>query len=336
MELTAREAQADTNVRCQLADGFDYPVGKPEAVGYYKSRGFIPKAHLGEDWNGNGGGDTDLGDPVYAIGRGVVILSENVHHGWGNVLIVRHAYREKDGSVGMIDSLYGHVLERKVKVGDRVERGQLIASVGTGDGLYPAHLHLEIRKNLTIGMNCFFFARDYSNYYSPTAFIVAHRHCTAESRKFDIPIDTFAPFGEKLTDAQAQRGQAVSASGANGAGAVTAKPSDTPPPPKVAEKAPETKPGKNKSADASPVAETSTPSGKKRLVIPVNNEPSRPRSRPSSTDTAETEPASSHKSGPAPSSPPSSSDADKSDFWTRMKAKLSNGQMTPGTDEFRK
>ena len=30
-----------------LADGFDYPVGKPDAAGYYVYRGFTPGGHLG-------------------------------------------------------------------------------------------------------------------------------------------------------------------------------------------------------------------------------------------------------------------------------------------------
>ena len=76
-------AQAETMVKMSpdgrwamvpLADGFDYPVGKPNGEGYYKSRGLrlnIPR-HMGEDWNGNGGGNSDDGDPVYTVGTGLV------------------------------------------------------------------------------------------------------------------------------------------------------------------------------------------------------------------------------------------------------------------------
>ncbi|MFZ3377588.1 MAG: hypothetical protein WA183_18730 [Chthoniobacterales bacterium] len=62
----------------KLANGFDFPVGKPEAQGYYKARGFRSGGHLGEDWDGVGGGDTDLGDPIYSIGDGVVVFARAI------------------------------------------------------------------------------------------------------------------------------------------------------------------------------------------------------------------------------------------------------------------
>ena len=80
----------------KLADGFDLPVGKPDARGYYKARGFKAHGHLGEDWDGVGGGDTDLGDPVFAIGDGVVVFARDCHQGWGNVISELHQSR-RDG-----------------------------------------------------------------------------------------------------------------------------------------------------------------------------------------------------------------------------------------------
>ena len=51
-------ASAQQTVRMPLADGFDQPVGKPNAEGYYMARGvrLSPPVHYGEDWNGRGGG----------------------------------------------------------------------------------------------------------------------------------------------------------------------------------------------------------------------------------------------------------------------------------------
>jgi murein DD-endopeptidase MepM/ murein hydrolase activator NlpD len=174
----------------KLANGFDFPVGIPDAQGYYKARGFRSRGHLGEDWDGTRGGDTDLGDPVYSIGDGVVVFARDCHMGWGNVVIVRHAYRE-NGAVENIDSLYGHLGSILVRRGQPVSRGQKIASIGTAHGLYDAHLHLEIRKNIEIGMSRAAFARDFSNYYDPSQFILTHRHLQTSRGKYRIAMNTF-------------------------------------------------------------------------------------------------------------------------------------------------
>ncbi len=174
-----------------IADGFDYPVGFPDAYGYYKARGYRPNGHLGEDWNGRGGGNTDLGDPVYAIGDGVVVYSQDYKMGWGNVVIVRHAYRSSDGRVHYIDSLYGHLNRRLVQRHQQVRRGQKVGTIGTNRGMYLAHLHFEIRKNVNIGMKRSSYARDYSSYHSPSHFIREHRNLRKEFRPHRIPVDNF-------------------------------------------------------------------------------------------------------------------------------------------------
>jgi murein DD-endopeptidase MepM/ murein hydrolase activator NlpD len=175
----------------KLADGFDFPVGKPEAEGYYKARGFRTNGHMGEDWDGIGGGDTDLGDPIYAIGDGIVVFARDVHLGWGNVVIIRHAYREK-GAVKYIDSLYGHLNTMLVGRGQRVFRGQQIATMGTAHGQYDAHLHLEIRKNIEIGLSKSKFGKNLSNYYQPTEFIESHRHLSGGGANYRVAMNTFA------------------------------------------------------------------------------------------------------------------------------------------------
>jgi murein DD-endopeptidase MepM/ murein hydrolase activator NlpD len=174
----------------RLANGFDFPVGKPDAKNYYKARGFRSHGHMGEDWDGIRGGDTDLNDPVYCIGDGVVVFARDCHQGWGNVIIVRHAFRE-GGTVKNIDSLYGHVQKMMVRKGDAVTRGQQIATIGNAHGLYDAHLHLEIRKNLEIGMSRAAFARDFGNYYDPTEFILSHRVLNTKGGTYRIAMNTF-------------------------------------------------------------------------------------------------------------------------------------------------
>ena len=101
-------APSPDTARTRLADGFDQPVGKPDAVGYYTSRGFRQKYHMGEDWNGLEGGNRDLGKPVYAAANGIVVLARDMRMGWGNLIIIRHIFLE-DQQMKTADSVYAHL-----------------------------------------------------------------------------------------------------------------------------------------------------------------------------------------------------------------------------------
>jgi murein DD-endopeptidase MepM/ murein hydrolase activator NlpD len=206
LTLLGSQLRAAETIRCQLADGFDFPVGKPNATGYYKFRGYWPNGHLGEDWNGRGGGDSDLGAPIYSTARGVVVISENIGVGWGNCIVIRHAYRDETGKIAMVDSQYGHLHQRIAKVGQIVEKGQLVGTMGSNNGMYAVHLHFEMRKNLRIGMNRSQFARDNTNYYSPTDFINKHRVLPTNFAKYPIPTRLFAPYGRSAADARSDGG----------------------------------------------------------------------------------------------------------------------------------
>jgi murein DD-endopeptidase MepM/ murein hydrolase activator NlpD len=193
MSLCAHAEVAKIN----LADGFDFPVGKPNAEGYYKARGLRLRApqHFGEDWNGRAGGDSDLGSPVFAVADGIVTFAHNVHVGWGNVVLTRHAYRDPtNGQVKYIDTLNGHLNEIQVKVGQRIKRGQQIGTIGTNFGMYPAHLHFEMRHNLTIGMARNGVSSDMINWADPTDFINGHRQMNREWRAVELPTGTYQPY----------------------------------------------------------------------------------------------------------------------------------------------
>ena len=175
----------------RTADGFQCPVGpNGSGEGYYIARGYLPNGHLGDDWNGIKGGDTDLGDPVYSTAHGLVVFAKNYHVGWGNVVIIRHAYYE-GLTLKYVDSLYGHLNDFNVQEGQQVRRGQLIGHIGNNRGMYDAHLHFEMRKNLNIGMYRSSFPRDFSNYYSPNRFIAAHPTCPRGDKTVAVPINTF-------------------------------------------------------------------------------------------------------------------------------------------------
>lgn len=176
-------------VRTRVADGFDQPVGKPDADGYYMSRGFL-SYHPGEDWNGLGGGNSDIGAPVYAIGNGYVTFARDARMGWGNVVLIRHAFME-DGRLSTVDSMYAHLDRIMVREGQQVTRGQQVGTIGTNRGMYVAHLHFEIRKNLYIGINRSAFARNFTNYYRPGSFIAARRKLPGGGRSTMIVTNTY-------------------------------------------------------------------------------------------------------------------------------------------------
>lgn len=153
-----------------FANSFDFPVGKPDGNGYYKAQSFGENKHLGEDWNGNGGGNTDLGDPVYACANGYVFFSENIKGGWGNVIRIVHSL----DSITQMESLYAHLNTMEVDSGTVVKKGKKIGTIGTANGKYLAHLHFEMRYkvNLPIGGG---YSSDTTGYLNPSKFIKDHR-----------------------------------------------------------------------------------------------------------------------------------------------------------------
>lgn len=190
-------ASAQQTVKVNLADGFDFPVGKPDATGYYKARGLRLRApqHFGEDWNGRSGGDSDLGDPVYSMGDGIVTWAYDVRQGWGNVVIIRYAYRDPaNGQVKYCDALYGHLDRIMTTVGKQVKRGEQVGTIGSNRGMYPAHLHFEIRHNIHIGMGRNSVAADYTNWADPTAFINKYRRLNREFRAVQVPRGTYEEY----------------------------------------------------------------------------------------------------------------------------------------------
>lgn len=187
---------AEETVRIGLADGFDFPCGDPvgSGEGYYIFRGWTTN-HPGEDWNGNGMGNTDLGDPVYSIAKGVVIYARNAGGGWGNTVIVRHAYRNpRTGMIEVLDSFYTHLDEINTEYGAIIPKGTQVGTIGTNNGLYVAHLHFELRHGpgLNIGMDRSRFPRNMNHYHRPRGFIEEHRNLRADHRtRATVRIDQF-------------------------------------------------------------------------------------------------------------------------------------------------
>ena len=153
-------------------DGFDLPVGPPDGAGYYDAQPFGRNRHLGSDYNGLGGGDSDYGDPVFATAAGLVTAVEDVGGGWG--LVVRVAHRDPRDPDRAVESLYAHLSASDVEVGQQVARGAPLGAIGDANGAYFAHLHFEVRQRpgLPLGGG---YSRDTTGYLDPSAFIAAHR-----------------------------------------------------------------------------------------------------------------------------------------------------------------
>ena len=79
------------------------------------------------------------GEPVYAVAAGEVIYAGDGLRGYGNVIILKHDEK--------VTSLYAHNSALKVKEGEQVKQGDLIALLGsTGHSTGP-HVHFEFRQN---------------------------------------------------------------------------------------------------------------------------------------------------------------------------------------------
>jgi murein DD-endopeptidase MepM/ murein hydrolase activator NlpD len=156
-----------------VADGFDFPVGKPDAKNYFNAQTFGKNFHLGEDWNGNGGGNTDLGDPIYSTANGLITFTDDVCCGWGNIVRIVHK-TPNHPDFSYVESLYAHMHNVIVKNGDFVRRGQQIGTIGTANGRYKAHLHFEMRNavNMPIGRG---YSENNEGYFAPTEFITQNR-----------------------------------------------------------------------------------------------------------------------------------------------------------------
>jgi murein DD-endopeptidase MepM/ murein hydrolase activator NlpD len=78
------------------------------------------------------------GTPIYAAAGGIVTTAERTAD-YGNIVKVDHG--------SGLETRYAHASKLMVKVGDRVEKGQVVALVGSTGRSTGAHLHYEIRLN---------------------------------------------------------------------------------------------------------------------------------------------------------------------------------------------
>lgn len=78
------------------------------------------------------------GNPVYAAADGTVIIAGS-YGGYGNAVVIDHG--------SGISTLYGHNSSVAVGVGQKVSRGEVVASSGNSGISTGPHLHFEVRIN---------------------------------------------------------------------------------------------------------------------------------------------------------------------------------------------
>jgi len=115
-----------------LADVPDMPPVKGIITSYFGARRWRGRIHGGLDIA------APAGTPIGAPAEGVVVVAGPYPY-YGNVIFLDHG--------GGFSTRYGHLAKADVKVGDRVERGDVIGKVGATGLATGNHLHYEVRIN---------------------------------------------------------------------------------------------------------------------------------------------------------------------------------------------
>lgn len=121
--IPAIQPVTNKNLR-SMASGFGYRLHP-----IYKTY----KMHSGIDFT------APSGTPIYATGNGRVVPAPDGASGYGNHVVIDHGFGYK--------TLYAHMFKSKVRLGQRVKRGQLIGYVGNTGLSSGPHLHYEVMKN---------------------------------------------------------------------------------------------------------------------------------------------------------------------------------------------
>ena len=184
IQLTAFErAQIPTATHMTEAMGTEHGALTYNAQPFWSDNPQRGGHHSGDDINGIGGMNTDLGDPVYAIGSGLVIYRGEPSPGWGNMAILAH--RTRSGDIKL--SMYAHLQKIYAAYGDTVPRGDTIGTVGTAHLRYPAHLHLEVidSTGVHIGHG---YTRQKGQSINPSATITRNQGSSAD-HLYSPPLD---------------------------------------------------------------------------------------------------------------------------------------------------
>ncbi len=118
-------------VRLPFDDSQRLTQGFGERPEVYRTRFGLP-GHNGIDWG------LLIGTPILAVDAGKVIVRHTSATGFGRYIKLQHSWGQ---------SLYAHLSEFKVAVGDMVECGQMIGLSGNSGFSTGPHLHFGLRIN---------------------------------------------------------------------------------------------------------------------------------------------------------------------------------------------
>jgi len=193
---TTFKAVAGTSTTFPIAYAFDWPVGPPsEGVALDREQlsenNWYVAVKFREQYNGKAPhnavdisqpGDSDLGQPVFAVADGVVKeVRQPTNEGdvpcrsdpWNGIVLIEH--HPQGGSV--VYSQSAHLRNLKVHKGDPVSIHQQIGEIGPKPyGSTGVHLHFEMRTNADIGISENPYRYDNPGYIDPIDFIKNHRH----------------------------------------------------------------------------------------------------------------------------------------------------------------
>jgi len=142
----------------RVASGFGYRIDP-----IYKT----VKLHAGLDFA------APQGTPIYATANGTVTVAGNTGNGYGNHVVINHGYG--------YETLYGHMVRVKARVGQQIKRGEVIGYVGsTGKSTGP-HCHYEVHKNGQKIDPVYFFYND----LSPEQYDLLLKRAAAANQSFD-------------------------------------------------------------------------------------------------------------------------------------------------------
>lgn len=184
---------------------FDPPMGTEHGGLVYNAQKFWEMnerrggRHTGDDLNGIGGMNTDLGDPVYSAADGLVLYAGEPSPGWGRLVVVGH--KVADG--GVLHSMYAHLDRIDVVRGALVPRGGKIGTVGTANGNYPAHLHFEMRASDGVDIGAGYVMHPL-NRLDPMATVASLRNAPSEALSPSPMIRALVTAGKEWTSLEIQ------------------------------------------------------------------------------------------------------------------------------------